>query len=163
MVSGMISFVQWVAFVVMAHPLHVSVTEVAFDEKDKALEIVMRVFIDDLEVVMRNRHRQPEMDITVPKGITVDEMMAPYLLEYFKIQLDGKAQKIHYLGHEKEGEAFIFYVEVTSVKRWKKIQVSNSIIMETYRDQSNLVHVTMQGKVRSLRLTRDEPTGLLEF
>ncbi|MCD9016294.1 DUF6702 family protein [Parachryseolinea silvisoli] len=163
MVSGVLSFVQWLVLVVVAHPLHVSVTEVAFDEKDKALEIMMRVFVDDLEVVMRNRLKQPELDITVPKGITVDEMMGPYLAEHFTIQLDGKAQKVKYLGHEKEGEAFIFYVEVSPVKRWKKIQVTNSVIMETYRDQSNLVHVTVQGKVKSLRLTADESTGQLDF
>jgi hypothetical protein len=54
-------------------------------------------------------------------------------------------------------------VEVSPVKRWKKIQVTNSIIMETYRDQSNLVHVTVQGKVKSLRLMGDESTGQLDF
>ena len=35
--------------------------------------------------------------------------------------------------------------------------------METYDDQSNLVHVTVKEKVRSLRLTKNNPTDELEF
>jgi hypothetical protein len=160
---SILSFVQSIAFVLMLHPLHVSVTEIEYDEKDKALEIMMRVFIDDLELTMRDRLNQPELDITEPKGITLDQMMTPYLAERFKITLDNKAQKIKYLGHEKEGEAFIFFIEVANVKKWKAIQVMNNIIMETHEDQSNLVHVTVRGKVKSLRLTKSTPADVLTF
>ncbi|HTG56805.1 MAG TPA: DUF6702 family protein [Niabella sp.] len=163
MVTSILSFVQSITFVLMLHPLHVSVTEIEYDEKDKALEIMMRVFIDDLELTMRNRLNQPELDITEPKGITLDQMMTPYLAEHFKVMLDNKAQKIKYLGHEKEGEAFIFFIEVENVKKWKAIQVMNNIIMETHEDQSNLVHVTVRGKVKSLRLTKSTPADVLTF
>jgi hypothetical protein len=145
------------------HPLHVSVTEIDFDEKDKALEITMRVFVDDLEQTMRTRLNKPEMDITEPQGITVDQMMAPYLAEHFQVSVDGKLQKVKYLGHEKEGEAFIFYVEVAGVKKVKTVQVMNNIIMETHEDQSNLVHVTVRGKIKSMRLTKDNQTDKLTF
>ena len=36
------------------HPIHVSVTEIEYDEKDRALEIMMRVFVDDLELTQGN-------------------------------------------------------------------------------------------------------------
>ena len=38
------------------HPIHVSVTEIEMDEKDKRLEIMMRVFTDDLELTLRASH-----------------------------------------------------------------------------------------------------------
>ena len=146
------------------HPLHVSVTEIEYDEKDKALEIMMRVFIDDLETTMRKTINEPELDILNPKpGITVDQLMRDYLAGHFKISLDNKPQVINYLGHEREGEAFIFYIEVAKVKKWKTIQVQNSIITDMFDDQSNLVHVTVRGDVHSLRLTKDNPTDKLTF
>lgn len=124
----------------------------------------MRVFIDDLEVTLRNRLNQPELDILEPKnGLTVDQMAREYLKEHFRITLDNKAQKIVYLGHERESEAFIFYIEVSNVKKWKTIQVFNDLFTETYDDQSNLVHVTLRDKVRSLRLTRNTPVDKLTF
>lgn len=163
LIQSIASFVQCLALVAALHPLHVSVTDIAYDEKDKALEIMMRVFMDDLELTMRNRHQKPALDILNPKELTLDQMMDDYLKEKLIIALDGKRQEINYLGHERDGEAFVFYVEVSPVKKWKQIQVQNTIVTETYEDQSNLVHVTVRGKIRSLRLTKNNPSGKLSF
>lgn len=158
-----ISFVQAFAFSWLAHPLHVSVTEIEYDEKAKALEIMMRVFMDDLELALRNSRQQPDLDVANPKGATLDQMMAQYLAAHFMIALDGKTQKVNYLGHESGGDVFIFYLEVENVKKWKTINVLNDIIMATHRDQSNLVHVSVRENVRSLRLTENAPSGNLSF
>ncbi len=147
----------------MLHPMHVSVTEIEMDEKEKRLEIMMRVFIDDLETTLRQYTKQPELDIINPKGQTLDQMMEPYLRSHFRILLDSKPQVMKYLGHEKENEAFIFYIEVDKVRKWKTIQVRNDIITEIYDDQSNLVHVTWLETVRSLRLTRTNPVDKILF
>ena len=145
------------------HPLHVSVTEIEMDHKDKRLEIMMRVFMDDLEVTLREKYKIPDLDVLNPKGRTLDQMMEEYLKIHFKISLDNKAQVMKYLGHEQDGEAFIFYIEVDKVKKWKTIQIQNDIIMEIYDDQSNLIHVTSDETVRSLRLTAKRPVDQLTF
>lgn len=145
------------------HPLHVSVTEINFDEKDKSLEIMMRIFVDDLETTMRKRHDIPDLDILNPKGRTLDEMMREYLNHSFTISLDGKRQTLNYLGNERDGEAFIFYVEVPKVRKWNRIAVANSVLTEIFDDQSNLVHVTSGGDVLSLRLNKNNPSGVLTF
>ena len=145
------------------HPIHVSVTEIEMDEKDKRLEIMMRVFTDDLELSLRQATNQPELDFLSLSEKGRDEIVAGYLKNHFKISLDGKAQKITYLGHEQEDPALIFYIEVPNVKKWKTIQVQNDIIMAVHSDQSNLVHVTMKEKIRSLRLTKNTPADKLTF
>jgi len=145
------------------HPMHVSVTEIEMNDKEKRLEIMMRVFIDDLEVTLRRNFKQPTLDVIEPKGQTLDELMQSYLKTRFQVSLDGKSQVIKYLGHERDHEAFVFYIEVEKVKKWKAIQVQNSIITEIYDDQSNLVHVTVAETVRSLRLTRAKPTDVITF
>jgi len=145
------------------HPLHVSVTEIEMDPKDKRLEIMMRVFVDDLEVSLREKYQNPDLDVLAPKGKTLDQMMVEYLEPHFKISLDGEPQVTKYLGHENDGEAFVFYIEVEKVDKWTTIQVQNDIITEIYKDQSNLVHVTSNETVRSLRLTRSRPLDKLTF
>jgi hypothetical protein len=146
------------------HPLHISVTEIEFDEKDKALEIMTRVFIDDLETTFRAKINQPELDIfNLKNGLTVDQLIRDYLAGHFSIALDGKPQKIKYLGHERDGEAFILYSEVSNVKKWKTIRILNDSMTEVFDDQSNLINVTVRGKVKSLRLTKDTPVNSLTF
>jgi hypothetical protein len=145
------------------HPLHISVSEIEMDEKDQRLEIMMRVFMDDLETTLREDLRRPELDIITLSSTELDQVMERYLSSHFKIALDGKAQVTQYLGHEDEGQAFIFYIEVSKVRKWKSIQITNDIIMATFGDQSNLVHVTVGDNVKSLRLTRSRPMDTLTF
>ena len=159
--SGLLPFL---IFGLSLHPIHVSVTEIEFDEKEQALEIIMRVFIDDLELTLRNDLQDPELDILNPKkGTTTDQLVKSYLKDHFKISLDNKTQKTNYLGHEREAEALIFYIEVKDVKKWNSISIRNDIIMSTHDDQSNLVHVYVKDQVKSLRLTRNTPADKLTF
>lgn len=152
------------AALVSLHPIHVSVTEITWDEKEKELEIIARIFIDDLETSVRSARQQPELELLKPAGsVTTDQLLQEYLQSRFKVSLDGKVQSINYLGHETENEAVLCYIQVKNVKKWKTIEVVNSVITETYSDQSNLVHVTVRGQVKSLRLMRDNPSGKLTF
>lgn len=152
------------ALCLCVHPIHVSVTEIEFDKKDQALEIMMRVFIDDFELTLRNERGTPNLDIlNPPPGTSVDQLAESYLKDHFRISLDQRLQKTTYLGHEREGEAFIFYIEVSNVKTWKTITIHNDIIMSTYGDQSNIVHVFSGDDVKSLRLTRNTPADKLTF
>ncbi|HEY9487778.1 MAG TPA: DUF6702 family protein [Chryseosolibacter sp.] len=157
-------FIPLLLYFLSFHPIHVSVTEIEYDQKDQALEVMMRVFIDDFELTLRNHLKSPELDILNPTGgKTIDQLVEDYLASHFKISLDDRVTKTHYLGHERESEVFIFYIEVSNVKKWRTISIHNDIIMSTYNDQSNLVHVYVGDKVKSLRLTRNTPAGKLTF
>ena len=146
------------------HPIHVSVTEIAFDEKEKELEIISRIFWDDMEKSIRAAKQQPELNLLEP-GVTVttDQLVWEYLQTRIKISVNGKPQKIKYLGHEVESEAILCYVQVSNVKKLETIEVFNNIITELHDDQSNLVHVTVHENVKSLRLIGDNPSGKLTF
>lgn len=160
-----VSNIFWSVILLMPslHPLHVSVTEIEMDEKDRRLEIMMRVFIDDLETSLREKLGQPELTVLELSSEARNGLISAYLNDHFKITLDLKFQKMNYIGHEQESEAFILYIEVPAVKKWKTINIQNNIIIGTYSDQSNLVHVTVRGETKSLRLTKNKPADDLTF
>jgi hypothetical protein len=159
-----VALIQLTSLSVFFHPMHVTVTEIEFAEKEKMLKIMMHVFIDDLELSLRNKFNQPDIDLSDPKAQkAIDEAIGNYLKPNFKISIDGKIQPTLYLGHEKDGDAFILYIEVDKIKKFKTIQVQNSVITETHDDQNNLVNVTVNETVRSLRLTRSNPVDKITF
>jgi len=146
------------------HPVHVSITEISFDGKEKELEIVSRIFWDDLEKSIREAKKLPELNLMEPgSDLTTDQLVWEYLQKRFKITLNGKAQKLKYLGHEVESEAILCYIQVANVKKFETIEIYNSALTEFHEDQSNLVHVTQGETVKSLRLMRDNPSGKLTF
>lgn len=162
--TSLTSFIHMLSLVFCLHPIHVSVTEIEFDRKERTLEIMMRVFIDDLELTLRNSTGNAQLDIlNPPKDTSLDDLVKTYLKEHFAISLDNEKKATNYLGHEREGEAFIFFIEVSDVGNWKSITIRNDIIMATYDDQSNIVHVFVDDEVKSLRLTAHTPIDKLTF
>ncbi|MFZ5972139.1 MAG: DUF6702 family protein [Bacteroidota bacterium] len=146
------------------HPIHVSITEVTHNEKVKALQLTVRIFIDDLETSVRNQVKEPELDLLTPgKDRTTDALVKAYLAERFFVKVDKKLTKQNYLGHEIEGPAMVCYIEIENIKKFTSLEITNRVIHEIYDDQSNLVNVNYQDKVKSMRLTVEEPTGVVVF
>lgn len=151
---------HWI-LICLLHPVHVSVTEVTYSEKDKALQITSRIFIDDLELSIQKQLGLESLDILKPKnGMTTDQLVSDYLRKHFIIKIDGKTTHIKYLAHETEDAAMICYLEIENVKKLKTLELTNDVIQETHADQSNLVHITYRGPVKSYRLVREKPTEI---
>jgi hypothetical protein len=152
------------SFLLFLHPIHLSVSEINYSEKDKALQITSRIFLDDLELSIQNQLKKPDLDLLEPgKDYTTEKLISDYVLQHLSVKLDGKIQKLNFLGFEREDPAVICYIEIESVKKFKTIEIKNEVIMETHNDQSNLVHVTYKGPVKSLRLMRDKSSDVLTF
>lgn len=146
------------------HPVHLSVTEITYSEKDKALQMTSRIFIDDLELSIRRDLKDEDLDLLNPgNGKTTDQLVSAYLAKHIKVKVDGKLVQQKYLGSEVEDVAIICYIEMPNIKKLKTIETQNDVIQETHADQSNLVHVTYKGKLKSIRLTSEKPVDVLTF
>jgi hypothetical protein len=112
------------------HPVHVSVTEIEYDAAEKELEIMMRIFIDDLENALRQYHKQAGLDILNTDEATAKRLIGKYLLDHFNVVLDSRKAQLEYLGHEVEGQAFICYILAPGIRSWTTAEVTNRILFE---------------------------------
>ncbi len=152
------------AFLIWVHPIHISVTEINYNEKSKSLQITSRIFIDELELGVRAQRKESELDILEPKnGLVTKELIKNYFTAHLKIKIDGKPVKLNFLGYEKEDISFVSYIEIENVKKLKTIEVFNDMITEIHEDQSNLVHITYKSPVKSTRLTRENTSEVFTF
>lgn len=158
MISLIYSIVLWL------HPVHISVTEINYNEKSKSLQIVSRIFIDEMELGVRSQLKQPDLDLLEPKnGSTTQTMIQNYLAQHLKIKMDGKPAKQNFLGFEREDVSLVCYIEIENVRKLKTLEVMNDVVTEIHDDQSNLVHVTYKGPVKSVRLNRDKTFEIFKF
>ena len=136
------------------HPLHVSVCEIEYDADSKSLEIIQRIFLDDLETQIRKDRSQPELDITLPGGsLSTDQLVESYLQRRLQFVVNGKQVVYSYLGHEIEGDVIFCYIEIEKVKKLRSLRVQSSILSDVFEDQVNIVHVEVGRKLRSMKLT----------
>ncbi len=145
------------------HPLHLSISDIVFNQKTGSLEISQRIFIDDLEDALRSHSGLP-MDLINPKDPAMaQQLVGDYLKQHFRLQVNGKAVETHYLGYEIEEDAIWAYLEVPKVRRLNSVQVQHTLFFHQFTDQLNLINVTVGDQLKSLRLQSDEDAGTLRF
>lgn len=153
-----------ISWFIQLHPIHLSVTEVNYSVKDKTFQITSRIFIDDLELSVRASKKENDLNLLEPgAGRTTNALASEYVLKRMKVTIDGKPVALNFLGSEQEDLVLICYIETPIIKKFKTIGVTNEVIHETHADQSNLVHVTFGGQVKSARLMRENPSENFTF
>jgi len=129
----------WAASLFPAHDYHSSITEVRYMPKKQSIEVVLRVFTDDLEVVLKKRLGLKSIQLENTKQH--DGEIGVYALACLKIQNTKKqAIKGAYIGKEKDGEAMLLYMEFPAKSYPTKWQLQNTILTEIYHDQNNIVN-----------------------
>ncbi|MDN5214541.1 hypothetical protein QQ020_20850 [Fulvivirgaceae bacterium BMA12] len=147
----------------IAHPFHVSVCEIDYNDKNKALEITQKIFLDDLEEGL-TKYSGEHFDITEKvHEQKVNQLLEVYYPENMQVKINGKPRPFRYLGFEMEADAMWCYLEIEKVKNLKSLEVTNTLLFETFDDQSTILHIQKDEKIRSFRLTSDEPTAQLQF
>lgn len=145
------------------HKFYLSVTEIEYNPENKSLQIISRVFVDDMEKLLQERYNS-ELFLTKEKEHPdADAFLDKYITQRVKIAVNGEQEKLHYLGKKYDKDQLILFIEVENVPEIKNISVENKILTGLFPDQKNVVHVEFKGKTKSLLLTRDHDIDMLKF
>ena len=153
-----------VAFTV-AHKFYVSVTNISYSEKDGALQITSRIFIDDFEQVLLERYGIEAHLATDSETALVDEYIERYLKTKFLMFVDGEQRKYKVLGKKYDNDIMICYLEIPEIhiEKIKSIAVQNELLTDLFDEQQNVVHFKIKGKKKSFVLIRENNKGMLNL
>ncbi|WP_338228540.1 DUF6702 family protein [Algoriphagus taiwanensis] len=146
------------------HPFFISLTEMRYNPASQKMEIAQKIFWDDLEVALGNEFEE-KVDFLKPKDkAKLESQLKTYLLKHNQIWVNGKLLTLNYLGYEVEEDAAWFYLESYQAETPKTVEMKNTILLEDFDGQQNIVHVYFQSKSpRSMLLGKGEEKGKVEF
>lgn len=145
------------------HPYYVSVTEINHNLKEKALEITCKIFIDDMEEVLKQNFKTV-VDLSDQKQQAKnDKLITDYIRKNLNIAADHKAVQLHYVGYEKDSEAVFCYFEILNISSLKALHVSNSILQDLTDKQINIMHVSVNGMRKSYKLDYPQKEARFTF
>jgi len=149
----------------VAHKFYVSVTNVAYSEKDTAVQITTRIFIDDLEAVLKERYYVEAKLATDDESQIAAEYIEKYIRTKFKVEIDGEIKTYTFLGTKYDSDLIICYIEVSDVDLAKiqSISVQNEILTDLYDEQQNIVHFKIKDKKKSFVLVKQSYKGMLKL
>ncbi|TDQ17269.1 hypothetical protein DFQ04_1921 [Algoriphagus boseongensis] len=151
-------------WMILVHPFFISLTEMRYNTNSKKMEIAQKIFWDDLEVSLSKEFGQ-SVDFLNPKDkAKLNQQLQTYLLKHNQVWVNGKAVALNYLGYEVEEDAAWFYLESAAAETPKTVEMKNTVLLEEFNGQQNIVHVYFQSKSpRSMLLGKGEEKGKVEF
>jgi hypothetical protein len=153
-----------ISLFVADHPFHVSVCDIEHDAESQALQISQRMFMDDLESGLEAFHKLESVDAYKPEDPQLlDSLIGSYLKAKLFLRINGKDVRFNYLGSELEGDARWAYLEVPNIATVSEAEISNLILLESFDDQENIIHLKVGEKLKSYRLSKDEKVVTFKF
>lgn len=148
-----------------AHKFYLSVTHVKYSEKDGAIQITSRIFIDDFENVLQERYGFDAELATKSESEEADAYIEKYLRTKFAVAINGETASYTFIGKKYDIDVMICYIEIPKVDlaTTKSIQMTNEILTDLFDEQQNIVHFNIEGKKKSFVLLKSDTKGMLNL
>ncbi len=145
------------------HKFYVSTTNVEYVAESQSIQMISKIFIEDIEDVLQLRYG-PDVSLDTdqerPEHV---KWMEAYIAQKFKVFVNGEEVAYEFLGHEYEIDIVKCYLEIENVPELQTIEFENKVLMDLFDDQKNIIHVKTPKSRRSIVLDVDNPKGLLNF
>lgn len=131
-----------------AHRQKRAVSTIVWNEQTKLLEITHILHLHDAEQALSRIGKLNNPDLT---PLRARAQLAIYAQEHFILtHANGKPIKLNIVGAEVDnGQAYI-YQEVALRKNPHELSITNTLLLDVYMDQTNLVNITLGGQLKSL-------------
>ncbi len=147
----------------IAHKYYLSVTDIGYNKEEASLQIITRLFYDDLEDVLRERYDEGLTVDATSDQEELDMYIKKYLKRKIKIAVNGEEKTLSYLGKEYEDDYVVCYIEITDVPSIQTLELENTLLMDAFTEQKNMVHTDVLGRKKSLLLVDGNAKAVLNF
>lgn len=146
-----------------AHKYYLSLTQVEFKKETKSIQIIINVFMDDIETAL-NRNNNIDLQLTTKKELKNNDVyFEKYLRSKLQFKIDTIAKDFKYIGKEYDGDLVYFYLEIENIIKVSAIEISNKILLHHFPKQQNLIKSKVGKKNKSVLLSNDNYHEVLTY
>jgi len=134
--------------ILLAHAFHVSKTMVEYKAQEKTLQVSVHLFIDDLETSLRKEGHTALFLCTDREAPRAEGLIEDYIRRHLQLRPNNREVTFTFLGKETSPDmsAVWIYLELRVPGKLRSLAIRNSLLMQAFDDQKNLVHVVGPGK-----------------
>jgi predicted RNase H-related nuclease YkuK (DUF458 family) len=145
------------------HKFYVGVFQIDYFKEKKAVQITVRLFIDDLEKALYKKHNKHIYITTKDEIAEANTLIANYLSEKLKIKINNKSQSLQFLTKEQEDNIVICYLKIPFKDNIKDLEITNTVLSDIFKEQQNLVHLNINGNKKTILFTNTETNQKLKY
>ena len=145
------------------HKYYVSVTQIDFIPEKQSVQVTSRIFIDDLEKLLRERYDEKITLATKNESPKVNAYIEKYLKDKLKIKINNKESSLNFIGKQYDTDIVKCYLEIEDIKTIETIEISNQILFDIFSDQQNIIKTKINSQQKSIILIPQSSSGVLIF
>ncbi len=146
-----------------SHPYYVSICQIDHNPKTRSLEITVKIFTNDFENTLETHIHKKLFLGSKRESKDAGKIIFDYIKDNLVITTDAQKDSLNFVGYEVENDITYTYVEIPNIEKMKKITVKNSILLEMYDNQTNIVHVNYEKEQKSMLLGRRKMQDTIVF
>ncbi|RRA98682.1 hypothetical protein EHT25_27170 [Larkinella rosea] len=142
--------------------MHTSITQMQYNAAEKTFEVSLRVFTDDFEEALtkENNNQRVRLSDKDANGPLVER----YLRKHFGLTNPSRQRKpFRYIGKEQEVDATWIYIEIPYAESVQGSTLQQSLLMEVFDDQINLVNVAYLAEKKTVLFRKNSPQQVLNW
>ncbi len=145
-----------------AHPLYVSMTDITHNTGEQSVEIISKIFLDDLEAAILKKYNE-KIDLFATPTDASKKLLLKYMQATLKISINNQLLNYTIIGYERKKDACWVYLEIPAVKTCSAVTVSNSILHDYSSKQINLLTVNVGNDSKSHKLSYPDTQKSFSF
>ena len=127
------------------------------------LQITSRIFVDDLNKALEKKYNKKFFLGTDKETAESIDLLKKYLAENFTIKVNGQSKTMNFLSKEMDGDVLVCYLNVKDISKINALEIYNSVLIDCFAEQQNIVHVTAFGTKKSFLFTETSTKQVLKY
>lgn len=144
------------------HKFHVALYHIEFSSEKKMLQITSRIHIEDLNKALEKKYNK-KFEIANENSSSEEVLLKEYLTNRFSIKVNGQVKPFNFLSKEIEGDELVIYSKIKNVVKINTLEIQNTVLIECFSNQQNMINVTVLGEKKSFLLTNSITSKSLKY
>ncbi len=138
------------------HEFHMSRLDLNYDTDQQSVQLSLFMFIDDFEATIKEKDDGLNLKLfTEKESILSDSLIYDYTQSHILVLIDEEKKNLNYIGREideKDLQGMWIYLEIENQENFESLNISNSILTESFSDQRNIINVMIDNKRKAYHI-----------
>jgi hypothetical protein len=145
------------------HKFYMAIYQINYAPEKKMLQITSRVFLDDLNIALAKKYNTKTFLGSDKESVEDVNLLKKYLAENFSIKVNGQAKHMNFLSKEMDGDVLVCYLNCTAISKISSLEIYNTILIDCFPEQQNIVHITVFESKKSFLFTDISTKQVLKY
>lgn len=148
---------------ISVHKFHMALYQINYASEKKMIQITSRIHIEDLNKGLEKKYNKKFSVGDDKESASEQGLVKEYLSNHFSIKVNDQLKPLNFLSQEIDGDELVCYWNIKGIAKINSLEIYNTVLIDLFSDQQNLINVSVLGVKKSFILTNSINIKTLKY